>query len=148
VSVRATESRPTTARVEPTRVAVIDDEVDILTFVRFLLEDQGYEVLTSESPTGVVARLEEFGPHLVCLDLLMPEQLGFSFFVELRRHPRLGAVPILILSGLNAREELARALHNAGDVPPPAGWVEKPLEPAVFLAAVGRALAPADGGRP
>ena len=128
-----------------TRIAVIDDEVDTLTFIRFLLEDHGYEVLTSAVPMNALAQLESFRPHLVLLDLLMPGQLGFSLLIELRRHPQLGTVPILILSGLNAKEELAAALRNAGNITPPSGWVEKPVGAETLLAAVSRALAAPQG---
>jgi two-component system alkaline phosphatase synthesis response regulator PhoP len=133
------------AATERTRIAVIDDEVDTLTFVRFLLEDHGYEVLTSAGPANALAHLESFRPHLVVLDLLMPGQLGFSLLIELRRHRQLRAVPILILSGLNARKELAEALRAAGDVTPPEGWVEKPIEPEAFLQAVSGALPHSSG---
>lgn len=139
---------PETPRAGRGRVAVVDDEADVLTFVRFLLEDQGYEVLTSEGPAGVVALLEEFEPDLICLDLLMPEQMGFSLFVRLRRHDTLGSVPIFILSGLNARAELAAALEAAGGIAPPSAWIEKPVDPQLFLAEVARAVSRRPGDRP
>lgn len=142
----ATDLPAETACAGRCRVAVIDDEDDVLTFMRCLLEDQGYEVLTVARPAGAVAQLEAFAPHAICLDLLMPEQLGFSLFVELRHHPALGAVPILILSGLNARNELGEALRSAGSVAPPSAWVEKPIEPRVLFEELARALGHAGGG--
>jgi DNA-binding response OmpR family regulator len=129
------------------RVALVDDETDVLTFLRLALEDQGYEVLASDQPATAVDGLRAFRPDLICLDLLMPEQMGASLYVDIRRDPALGGTPVLILSGLNAREMLAEILR-AGSVPPPAGYIEKPVELPDFLAAVRGALAGCDGGAP
>lgn len=131
----------------PHRVALIDDEADVLTFLRFALEDRGVEVLTIDRPATALARLVEFHPDLVCLDLLMPEQMGLSLFVELRHHPKLSAVPIVILSGLNARDEMARALSREG-LAPPAAYIEKPVAVSAFLETVEKALGAAVGATP
>lgn len=129
-------SQPTAASAR--RVAVIDDEEDVLTFVRVALEDAGYVVATvSRSPEAMPA-LEAFRPDLVLLDVLMPEQMGLSLYSELRAHPTLGATPVLFLTGLNAREDVAPLTRTAT---PPTGYLEKPIDAPSLLAAVRRALA-------
>ena len=84
--------------------------------------------------------LERSGPDLICLDLLMPDRTGVSLYAELRAHERLGDVPVLILSGLGAREELGRMLTREGELPAPAGFIEKPVDIERFLATVRRLL--------
>jgi DNA-binding response OmpR family regulator len=130
------------------RVAIIDDEQDVLTFLRIVFEDRGYEVATCEHSSTALALLREFRPDLICLDLLMPEQMGASLYVEIRRLPALASVPVLILTGLNAEDALAALGSRASGVPPPQGTVEKPLEVAQLFKAVDTVLARTTGASP
>jgi CheY-like chemotaxis protein len=118
------------------RVAIVDDEEDVLTYLRLVLEDAGCEVLACAEATSAIEQLAQFAPDLICLDLLMPERTGVSLYLETRRDPRLKAVPVLILSGLHANSELLDLLRDQGKAAPPAGFIEKPVEAARFLAAV------------
>ena len=90
------------------RVAVVDDEPDVLTFVRLALDDRGFDVMTLDRVAGALSALRAFAPDAICLDLLMPEQTGLSLLVEIRKDPDLAQIPVLILSALNAREEAPR----------------------------------------
>lgn len=128
--------------LERPRVAVVDDEEDVLTFLRLALEDQGFEVLASDRPLDAVPLIRDFKPDLVCLDLLMPEQMGSSLFVEIRRDPALAEVPIVILTGLNARDALAKATGPVGGVRPPDRYLEKPVDLGAFLRAVAELTTP------
>ena len=128
--------------LERPRVAVVDDEEDVLTFLRLALEDQGFEVLASDRPLDAVPLLHAFKPDLVCLDLLMPEQMGSSLFVEIRRDPALAKVPIVILTGLNARDALAKVTGTVGGVHPPDRYLEKPVDLGAFLRAVAELTTP------
>jgi DNA-binding response OmpR family regulator len=130
------------------RVAIVDDEQDVLTFLRLVLEDAGCLVLTCRHPASALERVAEFRPHLICLDLLMPERTGVSLYVETRHDARLADVPVLILSGLNARDALIDLLHREGDIPPPAGYIEKPVEAERFLEAARAALGSSRPGAP
>ena len=139
--------RETPAHGRP-RVAVVDDETDVLTFVRLALNDRGFDVLTLDRVAGALPALHEFVPDVVCLDLLMPERTGLSLLVEIRKDPDLAQVPVLILSALNAREELLTALRREGLGPAPAAFVEKPLDLESLVRALREALGIAVGGRP
>lgn len=125
------------------RVAVIDDEEDVLAFLEIVFQDRGYEVLALSQSTGAVARLAEFRPDLVCLDLLMPEQMGVSLFAELRSRHELCEVPVVVLSGITERDGMASIAGERGPGPPPAAYLEKPLDMARVTATVERLLAPA-----
>jgi DNA-binding response OmpR family regulator len=125
----------------PPLVFIIDDEEDITTFLGLALEDAGYRVMTTTEPTRALALLRRHRPDLICLDLLMPERMGTSLYLEIRRDVELADTPVLILSGLNAREELARILEREARVPPPAGYIEKPPVAEALLEKVRELLA-------
>jgi CheY-like chemotaxis protein len=117
-------------------VALIDDEEDVITYFRVALEDHGYRVVATSDPSEALELLESSDPNLVCLDLLMPQRTGMSLYAALRRHPRLKDVPVVILSGLAVRDELPRLLEQAGGLPAPDRFLEKPAEIEQFLAVV------------
>jgi DNA-binding response OmpR family regulator len=121
-------------------VAIIDDEEDIVTYLRVALEDEGYDVIATSESANAIELLDDTTPDLVCLDLLMPERTGISLYATLTRHTRFGKVPVLILSGLTTREGLPAILEEAGGLPEPAGFIEKPVDIDQFLDTVRRVL--------
>jgi len=79
------------------RLLVIDDEADILEYVRTVAESLGYDVTTEMAPHKFTELLAQVDPHVVVLDILMPGKDGFELLRELavsHRHVRL-----LIVSG-------------------------------------------------
>jgi DNA-binding response OmpR family regulator len=121
-------------------VAVIDDEEDITTYLELALADVGYRVVTCNQPSGALDMLRQERPDLICLDLVMPERAGGSLYVALRRDSVLKEVPVLILSGLGARQETLDAIVAAAAVPPPDGCVDKPLDGDELIARIGALL--------
>ena len=117
-------------------VAIIDDEEDITTYLRIALEDEGYRVVAYTDASGAIERLDSAGPALICLDLLMPGQTGISLYADLVKHPRLSRVPVVMLSGLIDGEGLPGILENAGGLPEPASFFEKPVDIEQFILVV------------
>jgi DNA-binding response OmpR family regulator len=129
-------------------VALVDDEEDITTFLRLALQDEGFEVVTTNSATAALELLLASRPDLICLDLLMPEQTGLSLYAEISTHNDLSRIPIVILSGLAPRDELPGILQRAGDLPAPAAFLEKPLDAERLLTTVRGLLGRPAGGAP
>lgn len=127
-------------------VAVVDDEEDITTFLRLALEDAGYGVVTTNDATAALDLLLASRPDLILLDLLMPERSGLSLYAAMRARPELGRIPTVILSGLGIAEELPELLRRAGGLPPPDGFLEKPLDAEQLLVKVKQLLGLPEGG--
>jgi len=125
-----------TAQSPQPLVAIIDDEEDIITFLRLALADHGCRVVSTSSASQAMDLLVETSPDLVILDLLMPEQTGVSLYSKFVRHPSIRRCPIVIMSGLGERRELEQILARAGDVPPPAAILEKPIDIENLIAVV------------
>jgi CheY-like chemotaxis protein len=116
-------------------VMLVDDDPDIRETIQQILEEEGYAVTTA--PDGEVA-LQRLGagplPRLVLLDLMMPVMDGREFLLRIAQEPRLGQIPIvLISSGRDARRE-ATALGAAG-------YLAKPIELDLLLDSVQRWIA-------
>lgn len=109
-------------------VAVIDDEEDILTYLRLALEDQGFDVVVTPDAEQAMAMISDARPDLICLDLLMPRHTGISLYAKIVAAPELRDVPIVIMSGLAVRSELPDMLKRAGNLPPPSSFIDKPID--------------------
>jgi DNA-binding response OmpR family regulator len=95
------------------RILVVEDELNISNLITYNLEQSGYRVITAYDGVEAVRLVEEFCPHLVTLDLLLPLQSGWQVLDAIRRHPRrqIAALPVIVLSALNSaqlRNELIR----------------------------------------
>lgn len=122
---------------EPKRVLIIDDEVDVVTFLAALLSDNGYEVLTTVDGREGLEIVKTMKPDLVCLDILMPKETGISLYMKIKADPDVGGVPVIIISGMGCGGHMVGEEDiEAGDIPAPEEFIEKPVRPAQFLETV------------
>ena len=82
------------------RILLVDDEIDILEFIRYNLRREGYEVFTAENGREALRIAAECRPHLILLDRMMPEMDGAETCAALRRDPALKDTIIVFLSAL------------------------------------------------
>lgn len=81
------------------RILLVDDEVDILEFVRYNLVREGYEVFTAENGAEALKVAAECRPHLILLDMMMPVMDGAQTCRAIRRNPVLKDTMVVFLSG-------------------------------------------------
>ncbi|MCU1347210.1 MAG: two component system regulatory protein [Acidobacteria bacterium] len=81
------------------RILVVDDDVPILTLMRNLLREFGFEAVVAGTGAQALAAAREQPPDLVLLDINMPEMSGDEVIRALRRDHGAEQMPILILSG-------------------------------------------------
>lgn len=118
---------------------VIDDEPDARTYLDAVLTDHGWQVRTAGAADEGLALARDRRPDAVLLDLMMPERGGLSALVELRRDPELSSVPIVIVSGIQAkldadfRKFLARFKYRQPDA-----FLDKPVDPKELLDVLDR----------
>ena len=82
------------------RILLVDDEVDILEFVRYNLVREGYEVFTAENGSEALKVAAECRPHLILLDMMMPVMDGAQTCRAIRRNPVLKDTMVVFLSAL------------------------------------------------
>lgn len=83
------------------RVLLVDDEPHIVNFLRMGLTYEGFLVATAEDGAGALQQVDRFKPHLVILDLMLPDIDGLDLAARLRRDPNL----LIIM--LTARDQVA-----------------------------------------
>ena len=115
-------------------ILVVDDEPDIRDLVKDILEDEGHQVATAENGAAARKLLRERRPHLIFLDIWMPDLDGISLLKEWSEGDGLPC-PVIMMSGHGTVETAVEATRlGAYD------FLEKPLSLAKLLLTVERAL--------
>ncbi len=124
--------------LEGRTILVVDDEPDALTFIATVLEDNGATVLEAEDGDEALnlARKEK-NIHLMTLDLAMPGKNGVDVYIEMREDPELKQVPVCIITG---RPEMRKLIYERKTIPPPEGYMSKPVNEKSLLVNVRKIL--------
>lgn len=115
------------------RVLVVDDDPLVRNFLRIILTQAGYRVLTAASGLNALRQLETAPlPDLVLLDLRMPELDGAGFRRAQCRSSRLFHIPVVVCSG---EDPEFHRMEFSG-----CGWVRKPVDVSELLSTVAASL--------
>ena len=71
------------------RILLVDDENDILEFLSYNLRNEGFEVLTCNDGQTALNIIDDFMPHLIVLDVMMPGQNGYELTKEFKKKLRI-----------------------------------------------------------
>ncbi|MCB4757527.1 MAG: response regulator [Elusimicrobia bacterium] len=118
------------------KILVVDDEPEIVDFIKDLLADQFPHQLQS-APDGFTAGrlVQVFAPDLVVLDLLLPGVDGFQVCKMIREDPEMKGTKILAVTGYNSEEIKNKIIESGAD-----DYLGKPLEYAATLDKITRLL--------
>ena len=117
--------------MESVKILVVDDEPDILEFLRYNLVKEGYNVLTaSNGEEGIKIAVAEV-PNLIILDIMMPKMDGVEVCRQLRNRPEFDRTVITFLTAREEDYSQIAALEVGGD-----DYITKPIRPRVFLSRV------------
>lgn len=103
------------------RILVVDDIADNRLLLQAFLEAEGYQVETADSGRAALTLVETFRPHLVLLDVMMPEMDGYEVTRRIRQNSNLPFIPILLVTGYDCASPADA--FNAGAL----GFVTKPI---------------------
>lgn len=99
---------------EPAEILIVDDDADVRTFVRAVLESDGHQVIEAASGQEAIQRLRIRRPSLVLLDVMMPAMDGFAVVHAIKREP--GAfVPVILLTALDDPASRAKGINAGAD---------------------------------
>lgn len=118
------------------KILVVDDEPDILVFFSSVLEDNGATVFTATTGEEALELTKKEKPDLMTLDINMPGKDGGWVFENLRNDADIAGTKVCIITG---RPELRRLIYDR-PVPPPEGYLDKPVEEATLLRNVRKIL--------
>lgn len=103
-------------------ILVIDDEPDNFDVVETLLDGENYQLYYAPNGQQSLNRLNSFQPDLILLDVMMPDLDGMEVCQRIKADPKWQAVPIIMVTALTAKEDLARCLATGAD-----DFISKPV---------------------
>jgi CheY-like chemotaxis protein len=137
----AVELQPTedVALIRPSVLIVDDDEAQVEVLAH-RLRSQGFDTLTAYSGAAALELTRAQRPHLVLLDLRLPDIDGFSICEKLGDDPETCQIPVIMLSGM-MRPDIIRSARAAGCH----YYVRKPYDPNALLVLIKSALGEFEG---
>jgi CheY-like chemotaxis protein len=124
-------------------ILVVDDEPDVREYLKTVLEDAEFKVVTAADGVEALEMIHREKPDFISLDLIMPRKSGHKLLYELKRDKDLSRIPVLIVTA-HARDELGK--DNLEDLlsnrvmSGPGTYLEKPVNPLSYVRSVQRAL--------
>jgi CheY-like chemotaxis protein len=125
-------------------ILVVDDEHDVVTLIKFLLEKDGHRVSTAYNGAEALAALgvepqDQAAPlpDLVIIDVMMPVLDGYSTCARLAQEARTRALPLLVLTAKGDTKDLFQQAPNV------AAQLDKPFDPKALRDLIAHMLPPA-----
>ena len=112
-------------------ILLVDDEPDILEFLGYNLEREGYKVLTAKNGQKALKMARAYKPHLVILDVMMPVMDGMEACSEIRKIPELSGILIAFLTARGEDYSQIAGFDAGAD-----DYITKPIKPKLFVSRV------------
>jgi CheY-like chemotaxis protein len=117
-------------------VLVVEDDEGLKQALKVLLTLHRFEPRFATTRSEIVAALSVLpSPDLMLLDVTLPDTNGFDILAKLRRHRRLRAIPIIMLTAKASREDVLQGITSGAN-----GYITKPFENDILIAAVRTVL--------
>ena len=113
------------------KVLVVDDESDILELLEYNLIKEGYEVKTAQDGKTAVEKAQQFQPHMILLDIMMPNQDGVETCRQLRENPASSNAFIIFLTARSEEYSEVAAFENGAD-----DYITKPIKPRALMSRI------------
>jgi DNA-binding response OmpR family regulator len=117
------------------KVLIVDDEVDIVSTVKYRLEFCEFEVVTAANGKEGLEKAASEKPDIILLDISMPVMNGHEMLERLRKHPDLKKIPVIMLTALCEADDIAIvSSYGISD------YVTKPFDFAELMEKIANAL--------
>jgi len=127
------------------KILVVDDELDMRTYVTTLLETSGFQPVAAKDGVQGLELARKNKPALIILDVMMPMESGINMYRELKNDPSLRDTPVIMLSALSKKtfyhSQKVLDEYKGEQIPEPQAYIEKPPEPDELLDAVNKCFA-------
>ena len=115
------------------KILVVDDELDMRTYLSTLLETSGYTPIVATDGLEGIQKAREVKPELIILDVMMPKEGGVHMYQQLKTDDELKHIPVIMLSAIAKKSFLHShsmlSSYMGLSVPAPEAYIEKPPEP-------------------
>ncbi len=113
------------------KILLVDDEPDILEIVGYNLSNEGYQIIKANNGKEAIRLAKKELPHLIIMDVMMPEMDGMEACENIRKIPELQNVIITFLSARNEDYSQVAAFDAGAD-----DYIAKPIKPKLLVSKV------------
>jgi two-component system alkaline phosphatase synthesis response regulator PhoP len=113
------------------KILLVDDEQDILEIVGYNLSQEGFKILTASNGKEAVAMAKKERPHLIIMDVMMPEMDGMEACENIRKIPELSNVIITFLTARSEDYSQVAGFDAGAD-----DYIAKPIKPKLLVSKV------------
>ena len=125
-------------------ILVVDDEPDVRIYLERVFRENGYAVECAGDGVQALQAVAAGVPALITLDMSMPNMSGVKFYREIKAREDLSGIPVVVVTGVTGlggnAADTERFLRTRGSVPPPDGFIAKPIDRAEILGLVSRLI--------
>ncbi|MCE7946515.1 MAG: DNA-binding response regulator [Chloroflexi bacterium CFX4] len=124
------------------RIVCIEDDPKTIDLVKLILRREGFDVTGISNGRDGLAAIEQVQPHLVLLDLMMPDMDGWEVYQAMRAHESMKEIPVIVLTAKAQSIDKVLGLHIAkvND------YITKPFSPTELVRSVRKVLDEASAG--
>lgn len=112
------------------KILLVDDEKDIVEFLQYNLESEGFEVIAAYDGEMALSKIEE-NPDLIVLDVMMPKMNGYEVCKNIRMNEAYDNIPIIFLTAKTSEFDELKGFDLGAD-----DYVKKPISPKMLVARV------------
>jgi len=116
---------------EQYRILLVDDEPDVLEFLGYNLRKEGYQIFSCNNGREAIVKASEILPHLIVLDVMMPQMDGIEACREIKQNPSLENSIIVFLTARGEDYSQIAGFEAGAD-----DYVAKPIKPRVLVSRV------------
>ena len=113
------------------RILLVDDEPDVIEIIKYNLVREGYSVKTASNGREALKKAYKNLPHLIIIDVMMPEMDGIEACEELRKDSRFNDTIIMFLTARGEDYSYVAAFDSGAD-----DYVTKPIKPKIIISKV------------
>ncbi|MGC9027804.1 MAG: response regulator [bacterium] len=124
-------------------VLIIEDDVEFANFLKYLIEEYGYNAMVACDSIQANRILMKQQPDLITLDLVLPGETGIKLFRKIRGSQNWKDIPIIVITGVDAgthKEISYKGFLKGVNLKPPEAYLEKPLEQELLIQAISKIL--------
>jgi len=114
-----------------TKILLVDDEPDILEIVGYNLKHEGYQIFTASNGKEAIAKAKKELPHLIIMDVMMPEMDGMEACENIRNIPELSNTIITFLTARSEDYSMVAGFDAGAD-----DYITKPIKPKLLVSKV------------
>jgi pilus assembly protein CpaE len=111
---------------------LIDDEQFYFKLIQKKIKESEYELQYAKSSSEGLAKISSFDPELLIVDLMLPDMDGFQILERLRRDPKFGTIPVIVITAKDELDQKLKAFELGAD-----DYLVKPFQPEELVARMG-----------